>query len=138
MGHRSFVRVGVVLLGVALAMPLPVSAQQASGIAGGVSDDTGGVLPGVTVEAASPALIEQIRTVFTDGEESCRSPSQCVRVMGWTPPATLIVATMNRPERPKRRRSPDAAYDHRRRRRKVGLSSRQFAHAPVGSMKNID
>ena len=68
MGHRSFVRVGVVLLGVALAMPLPVSAQQASGIAGGVSDDTGGVLPGVTVEAASPALIEQIRTVFTDGE----------------------------------------------------------------------
>ena len=68
MGHRSFVRVGVVLLGVALVMPLPVSAQQASGIAGGVSDDTGGVLPGVTVEAASPALIEQIRTVFTDGE----------------------------------------------------------------------
>ena len=30
-------------------------------------DETGGVLPGVTVEAASPALIEGVRTAFTDG-----------------------------------------------------------------------
>ena len=30
-------------------------------------DETGGVLPGVTVEAASPALIEQVRTGITDG-----------------------------------------------------------------------
>ena len=43
-------------------------AQQASGIAGLVSDETGGVLPGVTVEAASPALIEQVRTAVTDGD----------------------------------------------------------------------
>ena len=43
-------------------------AQQASGIAGVVRDESGGVLPGVTVEAASPALIEKIRTVTTDGE----------------------------------------------------------------------
>ena len=28
---------------------------------------TGGVLPGVTVEAASPALIEKVRTAVTDG-----------------------------------------------------------------------
>ena len=68
MGHCSFIRVGIVLLGIALVLPLSVAAQQASGIAGSVSDDTGGVLPGVTVEAASPALIEQIRAVFTDGE----------------------------------------------------------------------
>lgn len=32
-------------------------AQQAAGIAGVVRDATGAVLPGVTVEAASPALI---------------------------------------------------------------------------------
>jgi hypothetical protein len=57
-----------VLLGVALILPLPVSAQQASSIAGGVSDDTGGVLPGVTVDVASAALIEGVRTVFTDSE----------------------------------------------------------------------
>ena len=43
-------------------------AQQASGIAGVVRDSAGLAMPGVTVEAASPALIEKIRTVVTDGE----------------------------------------------------------------------
>ena len=43
-------------------------AQQAGGIAGVVKDTSGGALPGVTVEAASPALIEKTRTVVTDGE----------------------------------------------------------------------
>src|SRR5918996_5775723 len=33
-----------------------------------VRDPSGGVLPGVTVEAASPVLIEKVRTVVTDGE----------------------------------------------------------------------
>ena len=45
-----------------------VSAQQASGIAGTVRDSSGLALPGVTVEAASPALIERTRAVTTDGE----------------------------------------------------------------------
>jgi len=45
-----------------------LSAQQASGIAGVVKDASGAVLPGVTVEASSPALIEKVRTVVTDGE----------------------------------------------------------------------
>src|SRR5712691_5846053 len=40
----------------------------ASGIAGVVKDASGAVLPGVTVEAASPALIEKVRAVVTDGE----------------------------------------------------------------------
>ena len=31
-----------------------------------VKDATGAVLPGVTVEAASPALIEKVRSVVTD------------------------------------------------------------------------
>ena len=35
-------------------------------IAGVVKDESGAVLPGVTVEAASPALIEKVRTVVTD------------------------------------------------------------------------
>ena len=43
-------------------------AQQASGIAGVVKDTSGAVMPGVTVEAASPALIEKVRSVVTDGE----------------------------------------------------------------------
>ncbi|HEV8317571.1 MAG TPA: carboxypeptidase-like regulatory domain-containing protein [Vicinamibacterales bacterium] len=51
-----------------LLWPALASAQQASGIAGVVTDASGGVPPGVTVEASSPALIEKVRTVITDGE----------------------------------------------------------------------
>ena len=46
----------------------PAWGQQASGIAGAVRDSSGAVLPGVTVEATSPALIEKVRTVASDGE----------------------------------------------------------------------
>ena len=46
----------------------PTLAVAQSGIAGQVTDNTGGVLPGVTVEATSPALIEGSRTVVTDGQ----------------------------------------------------------------------
>ncbi len=42
-------------------------AQGSTGaIAGNAKDSSGGVLPGVTVEAASPALIEKVRTAVTD------------------------------------------------------------------------
>jgi len=45
-----------------------VSAAQGLGsVAGVVRDASGAVLPGVTVEAESPALIEKVRTVVTDG-----------------------------------------------------------------------
>src|SRR5262245_28566852 len=44
------------------------SAQATGSIAGVVKDASGAVLPGVTVEAASPALIERVRSVATDGE----------------------------------------------------------------------
>ena len=43
-------------------------AQTGASIVGVVRDATGGVMPGVTVEASSPALIEKTRTVVTDGE----------------------------------------------------------------------
>jgi hypothetical protein len=46
----------------------PAVAQAQSTIAGVVKDTTGAVLPGVTVEAASPVLIEKIRTATTDNE----------------------------------------------------------------------
>jgi hypothetical protein len=42
------------------------SAQGTASITGSVTDVTGGTLPGVTVQAASPALIEKVRTAFTD------------------------------------------------------------------------
>jgi hypothetical protein len=44
------------------------AAAQTSTIAGTVRDASGGVLPGVTVEVASPALIEKVRTVVTDSQ----------------------------------------------------------------------
>jgi hypothetical protein len=51
--------------GVVLLAPAAAFAQAA--ISGVVRDTSGAVLPGVTVEAASPALIEKVRAVVTDG-----------------------------------------------------------------------
>jgi len=54
-------------LALVLGAALPRAAfAQASGIAGVVKDSSGAVMPGVTVEASSPALIERVRTVTTD------------------------------------------------------------------------
>jgi hypothetical protein len=50
-----------------LVLPAIAAAQSGSGIAGIVRDTSGAVLPGVTIEAASPALIERVRTAVTDG-----------------------------------------------------------------------
>jgi hypothetical protein len=55
---------GVIIL--LLALPGLSLAQSGSSIAGVVKDTTGAVMPGVTVEAASPALIEKVRTAVTD------------------------------------------------------------------------
>jgi hypothetical protein len=52
--------------GCALVLVLPGATSAQSVIAGVVRDTTGAVLPGVTVEASSPALIEKVRTVITD------------------------------------------------------------------------
>jgi len=47
---------------------LPRTAHAQSAIAGTVKDATGAVMPGVTIEAASPVLIERSKTVVTDAE----------------------------------------------------------------------
>jgi len=52
---------------VTLLYPVPASAQQRASIVGIVLDSTGAIMPGVTVEASSPALIEQMRSAVTDG-----------------------------------------------------------------------
>lgn len=51
----------------ALLFGLPLANASAQTIAGTVRDTTGAVLPGVTVEASSPALIEKTRSVVSDG-----------------------------------------------------------------------
>ena len=57
-------------------IPASVFAQGASTatIAGVVRDASGGVLPGVTIEAASPALIEKVRSTVTDDRGEYRLP----------------------------------------------------------------
>jgi hypothetical protein len=56
--------VSVVFAAITMA-PAAVYAQ--ASITGVVRDASGAVLPGVTVEASSPALIEKVRTAVTDG-----------------------------------------------------------------------
>jgi hypothetical protein len=55
------------LIWVALILSIPATAYAQATVAGIVRDTSGAVLPGVTVEAASPALIEKVRSVVTDG-----------------------------------------------------------------------
>lgn len=62
----------VLVLGL-VAIPR-VAAGQAT-LSGEVRDTTGAVLPGVTVEAASPALVEKVRTAVTDGSGRYRIES---------------------------------------------------------------
>jgi Carboxypeptidase regulatory-like domain len=64
---RGIARIAAVA--VLLALPSPAATQTAAGsIAGLVKDASGAVIPGVTVEASSPALIEKVRTAQTDTE----------------------------------------------------------------------
>src|SRR5438045_608462 len=46
---------------------VPTAALAQAVIAGTVKDPSGAVLPGVVVEATSPALIEKVRSAVTDG-----------------------------------------------------------------------
>ncbi len=73
MPGQTFPRLSVTCLIVisgCLLLPGIAAAQSATSgaIAGVVSDSSAGALPGVTVEASSPALIEKVRTVVTDGQ----------------------------------------------------------------------
>jgi len=52
----------------ALHSPPAIAQTGTAGIAGIVRDSTGAVLPGATVEASSPALIEKVRVATTDGQ----------------------------------------------------------------------
>src|SRR5437667_8092522 len=62
---RGLTRRGLLI--VTLWAMLPMAAYAQGSITGVVKDSSGGVLPGVTVEASSPVLIEKSRSVVTDG-----------------------------------------------------------------------
>ena len=64
MAGPRFAKVGSLVVLAVLLSPAVALAQSA--ITGLVTDATGAVLPGVTVDARSPALIEQTRTTISD------------------------------------------------------------------------
>jgi hypothetical protein len=55
------------LLALVATLLAPVAAYAQASVTGVVKDSSGAVLPGVTVEVASPALIEKTRSTVTDG-----------------------------------------------------------------------
>ena len=59
-------RLSAVVFALGMFVLLPAAAFAQASIAGVVKDASGAVLPGVTVEAASPELIEKVRTAVTD------------------------------------------------------------------------
>src|SRR5215471_8714295 len=65
-------RIAMLFVVVLAWLALPATAHAQSAFAGVVKDATGAVLPGVTVEAASPVLIEQTRSVTTDANGAYR------------------------------------------------------------------
>ena len=56
----------ILLLSLVCMLLLPDTATAQSQINGVIRDESGGVLPGVTVEASSPVLIEKVRSAVTD------------------------------------------------------------------------
>jgi len=64
LGHATALGPITILAWLAL---LPAVAHAQGTIAGTVKDTSGAILPGVTVEATSPALIEKVRSAVTDG-----------------------------------------------------------------------
>ena len=61
-------RIAVMLAVACVLLGSPAVAQQNGSIAGTVTDASRAVLPGVTVAASSPALIERVRSTVTDGK----------------------------------------------------------------------
>jgi carboxypeptidase family protein len=67
MGALLRLRYAIPCMALMFVLVAPAQARAQSSITGTVRDASGGVLPGVTVEAASPVLIEKVRTSVTDG-----------------------------------------------------------------------
>src|SRR5262245_57026546 len=56
----------ILVLVMVVVIPVMAHAQAAASIVGAVRDSSGAVLPGVTIEASSPALIEKTRSAVSN------------------------------------------------------------------------
>ena len=70
--QRSGMRILTKYLFILILLLVPAGAFAQGTLTGTVKDASGAVLPGVTVEASSPALIEKARTAVTDGSGQYR------------------------------------------------------------------
>ena len=68
---RGLVKAFLACVAAVVLLPAMAFAQDGQ-IAGTVRDSSGAVMPGVTVEVSSPALIEKVRTVDTDANGAYR------------------------------------------------------------------
>jgi len=85
---------GILVLGFLIAglfVLAPATAWAQASITGIVRDSSGAVLPGVIVEAASPSLIEKVRTATTDGNPTPQPSSRNVR----PPPTSRAMRSAN-------------------------------------------
>src|ERR1700676_4076492 len=113
-------RRGLFLASVELAClaALPSAARAQSAIAGVVKDSSGAVLPGVSVEVASDALIEKTRTVTTDG-------SGLYKIIDLRPGVYTVTVTQHHLVR--------RNHNHRDRRpARCAVDSADAAHEPGG------
>src|SRR5437762_12766716 len=90
-------RIAMLFVAALATLALPATARAQSAFAGVVKDATGAVLPGVTVEASSPALIERVRSVTTDANGAYKIEN--------LRPGTYTL-TLNCPASPASRREP--------------------------------
>src|SRR4051812_33714275 len=68
---RGMVKAFLATAAVLILLPAAAYAQEGQ-IAGTVKDTSGALMPGVTVEVSSPALIEKVRTAETDASGAYR------------------------------------------------------------------
>jgi len=84
---RIATRLGAIVLMLLVIVPAAAFAQASASITGVVRDSSGGVLPGVTVEASSPALIEKTRSVVSD-------PTGQYRIVDLRPGTYIVTFTL--------------------------------------------
>ena len=103
-----------------------VGYTQDGSITGSVRDSAGGVLPGVTVEARSPALIEKVRVVTTDGNGQYR----IVSLRPWHLRRHLHPPWLRR-RQAGRHRADRVVYRHRQCRPVASARSKKRSRSPV-------
>ena len=69
----------VLVWGAVSSIAVGAQTEAQSSISGVVRDASGAILPGVTVEATSPALIEKVRTAVTGGTGQYRIVESAIR-----------------------------------------------------------